>query len=189
MPAAPTFRTSQSHPLQIATLAVGGGRLGLTFCPGKYQPDAVSGAWARCLHADLDVVLAWGASHVVTLNEGHELEALRVPGLGVEVARRGLEWLHLPIVDRQVPDAVFEGLWPAASSALHAALASGRGVLIHCKGGLGRTGTIAARLLIEHGLGAEEAIRAVRAVRPGAIENARQEGYVLACGRVQAARQ
>jgi ADP-ribosyl-[dinitrogen reductase] hydrolase len=52
-------------------------------------------------------------------------------------------------------------------------------IVIHCKGGLGRTGTIAARLLIEFGADATNAIQSVRKARPGAIENNLQEYYVL----------
>ena len=51
-------------------------------------------------------------------------------------------------------------------------------MVIHYRGGLGRTGTVAARLLVEFGMGPEEAIAAVRKARPGAIENAEQEDYV-----------
>ena len=58
-------------------------------------------------------------------------------------------------------------------------LRSGRDVLVHCRGGLGRAGTIAARLLIELGMEPATAIRQVRAVRPGAIETLEQEKYVL----------
>jgi hypothetical protein len=179
-----SMRTSQSHPLEIATLPAGAGRLGLTFCPGKYQPGAFSGSWDRCLQTDLDAVVAWGAACVVTLNEAHELEALRVPQLGAEVARRGMRWLHLPIVDQRAPDAAFEAAWPEASRELHAMLAECRGIVIHCKGGLGRTGTIAARLLVELGMEAEAAILTVRAARPDTIENAEQEEHVRERGRV-----
>ena len=39
-----TTRTSASHPLLIAEIATRtGGRVGLTFCPGKKQRDAISG--------------------------------------------------------------------------------------------------------------------------------------------------
>ena len=56
----------------------------------------------------------------------------------------------------------------------------GRAV-VHCKGGLGRAGTIAARILIETGTAPAEAIRQVRGARgKDAIENARQERHVLA---------
>jgi ADP-ribosyl-[dinitrogen reductase] hydrolase len=54
------------------------------------------------------------------------------------------------------------------------------GGITHCRGGLGRAGLVAALLLIETGLEAEAAIRAVRAARPGAIETAAQERYVRA---------
>ena len=58
-------------------------------------------------------------------------------------------------------------------------LRSGRDVLVHCRGGLGRAGTIAARLLIDLGMEPATAIRQVRAVRPGAIETLEQEKNVL----------
>ncbi len=59
-------------------------------------------------------------------------------------------------------------------------LAEGARVLIHCRAGLGRTGTVAARLLVEHGLDPEAAILRVRQSRPAAIETAGQEAYVRA---------
>ena len=56
-------RTSQSHPLQIDALGpVGRGQLGLTFCPGKYDPRAQTGAWDRDLDTDLRAVLDWRAA-------------------------------------------------------------------------------------------------------------------------------
>ena len=54
---------------------------------------------------------------------------------------------------------------------------AGSNVLVHCKGGLGRAGVIACRLLIELGMKPSEAIVAVRNVRPGAIETAAQLDY------------
>ena len=73
-------KTSTSHPLQIAAIVAGAGlgRVGLTFCPGKKDGHAMSGAWDRDLGLDLDAVKAWGAAAVVTLVEAHELTLLRV---------------------------------------------------------------------------------------------------------------
>ena len=45
--------------------------------------------------------------------------------------------------------------------------------------GIGRTGTIAARLLVEFGVAPEEAIQMIRRARPGTIETMAQEEYVL----------
>jgi ADP-ribosyl-[dinitrogen reductase] hydrolase len=105
-------RTSLSHPLQIATLPVEPGAIGVTFCPGK-QGDSVFGApWARDLSLDLDAIQSWGASAVVTLVEAHELVSLGVPDLGDRVRDRGIDWYHLPIVDLTAPDKGFEATWP-----------------------------------------------------------------------------
>jgi atypical dual specificity phosphatase len=48
-------------------------------------------------------------------------------------------------------------------------------VLVHCQGGIGRTGTMAAAYWIKKGLSASEAIEKVRKNRPGAIEIPEQE--------------
>lgn len=167
-----TIMTSQSNPLRIAELA--SGAIGITFAPGKQQADAMSGAHRRDLATDLDVVAAWNAAAVVTLVEAHELEALGIAGLGAEVRRRHMEWHHWPICDYGVPDASWEAAWPARSASLRGLLARGCRVLVHCKGGLGRAGTVAARLLVEMGTPAPEAIAIVRAARPGAVETAAQ---------------
>ena len=175
-------RTSLTHLLAIGTVPVGerGGRVGITFCPGKYQPDAATGHWERDLAIDLDAIRDWGADALVTLIEDHELRSLRVERLGAMTRERGLEWFHLPIRDYDVPDTTFEGAWKGAGERLRAILRDGGGVVMHCKGGLGRAGTVAARLLVEMGWEPDEAIRAVREVRPGAVENAQQECYVRA---------
>lgn len=47
--------------------------------------------------------------------------------------------------------------------------------MLHCRGGLGRTETIAARLLVEFGMDPHEAIRRVRAAWTGA-SSSRSEG-------------
>jgi len=172
-------RTSQSHPLQIDTLGpVGQGRLGLTFCPGKHDPYAQTGAWHRDLDTDVRTLRDWGASTVVTLMETHELELLRVPDLGERVSRAGLRWWHLPIVDGGVPNRQFEYAWNRAGEDLRRRLAVGEGVVIHCRGGLGRTGIVAARLLVEFGEAPESALFRVRRARAGTVENWLQEGYV-----------
>ena len=55
-------------------------------------------------------------------------------------------------------------------------------VLVHCKGGLGRAGLVAARILVERGAAPMDAINLVRRVRPGAIQTIRQEAYVRSLG-------
>lgn len=180
-------RTSQSHPLRIdeIELAATGGRIGVTLCPGKKDAGACSGPWDRDLDADLDVIRDWDASVVVTLIENHEIESLGVQSLGEGVRARHMDWFHLPIVDGSIPDRRFEARWAEVGEGLRARLRDGARILIHCKGGLGRAGTIAARLLVELGDDPERAMRRVREVREGAIEKrAGQEEFIRALAPV-----
>jgi hypothetical protein len=173
-------RTSQTHPLQIAEVSAGAayGRIGITFCPGKHDFLASTGVWERDLLLDLDAVSAWGAKLVLTLVEPAELRALKVPHLGKEIQSRGIEWRHMPIEDYSVPGEAFEQQWLTQGREIRSLLRSGNDVLVHCKGGLGRAGMIAARLLVELGMEPEEAIRYVRRVRKGAIETPSQLALV-----------
>ena len=173
-------RTSLTHPLAIAAVDAGAGmgRIGVTFCPGKQDPAALSGAWARDLGLDLDAIVAFGASMVVTLVEPAELVSLKVPDLGPAVLARGLDWRHLAIPDFSIPSQGFERRWLAEGRDFRARLRAGGDIVVHCKGGLGRAGMIAARLLVEMGWEPREAIRAVRKVRPGAIETPSQLALV-----------
>jgi ADP-ribosyl-[dinitrogen reductase] hydrolase len=180
-------KTSLTHPIKVAAISAGPllGRVGITFCPGKYDPDAMGGFWDRDLSIDLDAIEIWGAAAVVTLIEEHELVVLRVESIGEEVRHRGMAWFHLPIKDVSTPDKDFERQWVTAGDQLRSLLRSGRDVLVHCRGGLGRAGMIGARLLIELGMEPHSAIHTVRAVRPGAIETPEQEKYVLAIGPIE----
>jgi hypothetical protein len=180
--AAAHARTSQTDPLRIDAVPAGpaGGLIGLTFCPGKRGASVQGPAWQRSLAADLDVVQAWAPATVVTLIEDHEFTMLGVPDLGTAVQARGLQWLHLPIPDLHAPDARFEAAWPVAGARLRQQLLAGQRVLVHCRGGLGRAGTVAARLLVELGTPPDAALQQVRRARPGAIETAAQVAHVRA---------
>jgi protein-tyrosine phosphatase len=85
-------------------------------------------------------------------------------------------YIHEPIRDQDVPS-----MTQARNLVrqIRGALRSGQNVMVHCMGGLGRSGTIVACALAEGGLSAQEAIAAVRVARgPRAVENRRQEDFV-----------
>jgi len=178
------MRTSETDPIKIAEVSLEGfgGRIGITLCPGKRDVGAL---WARDLDSDLDAIRAWGASAVVCFMELHELALLRVERLPAAVREHAMEFVHLPIVDVSTPSRTFEDAWAEAGPDLLRRLRGGASVLLHCRGGLGRSGMIAARLLVELGEAPASAIRRVRAARPGAIETPAQERYVLAQKRGQ----
>jgi len=173
-------KTSISHPLRIDEVKVpnGAGIIGMTLCPGKKINSAQSGPWNRDLDMDLKAIQAWGARALVNLMEEHEYELLRVPDYVEKVNSFPMEFYHLPITDVHPPDQRFFDLWKSAGPKLRQILLDGGKILIHCRGGLGRTGTVAAQLLVELGMPHEKAIKAVRDARYGTIETRDQERYV-----------
>lgn len=174
-------RTSLTHPLQIATLSIGENkaRVGITICPGKVDHTSAGGPWERDLQADVAAIQGWGASSVLTLLEAHEFDLLNVRGLPEAVRDAGMIWHHAPIPDVSVPRQAFDAAWRTIGPRLVEQLRHGQSVVVHCRGGLGRAGMIAARLVTIMGEEPSRAIERVRAVRPGAIETPAQEAYVL----------
>ena len=174
----PPARTSQTHPLYVSDLAVGPGRLGLTLCPGKKGDSVFGASWDRDLGVDLAAIRSWGATAVLTLVEPDELRILGVELLGEAVRELGMEWHHFPIPDLGAPQDLDRSTWRTVSTRLHLILDQGGRVLVHCRGGLGRAGTMAALLLIERGDTADEAMERIRSVREGAIETDVQERFL-----------
>jgi protein-tyrosine phosphatase len=112
---------------------------------------------------DLKAIQAFGAQALVTLMETHELADFQVPSatLARETQACAIEWYHIPITDVWVPDERFEDQWTYSGPRLRSMLRSGKHIVLHCRGGLGRTGMIAARLLVEF----EDPDAAIRKVR------------------------
>jgi len=160
--------------------APGGGRIGLVHCPGLEGVHPVADA-ACTLDADLQVLVSWGAEALVTLMQPYELTLLGLGDLGERATRLGMEWSHLPIVDGAAPGLAFETSWEHVGPALHRRLDTDGRIVLHCRAGIGRTGTVAARMLIERGMRPSKAIMQVRRARPGAIESPEQAAWVRAC--------
>lgn len=133
-------------------------------CPGRRRP----------FRDDVGSLKLLQVTCLLGLVEPHELPD--ADDLGDELAVAGIEWLHMPIPDFGTP--LSETRWRAIAGRIHPRLDRGETVAIHCWGGLGRSGMIAARLLAERGRTPEVALARVRQARPGAIETAAQEAWI-----------
>ncbi|HEY3144880.1 MAG TPA: dual specificity protein phosphatase family protein [Dongiaceae bacterium] len=159
-----------------------GGRLGLGCCPGHRLRLSPLGLLRRTesIKDDLELIAAWKPHAVLSLMEEHELAGAGAPVqvLAEELRAHGVEWLHLPIVDMMAPDERFETAWVDLWPRLDRELRDGGRVFVHCYAGLGRTGTIAALILMNYGVSARDAIERVRAARPGSVQSFEQEHYL-----------
>lgn len=153
-----------------ASLVESPGRIGLSACPGR--PDL-----GGTVEDDVAKLVALGISVVVTLVEDQELEFYGIFGLRNALRQAGILSLQFPIYDAEPPTDL------SATRALCTEIlrwaGEGRQQLIHCIGGWGRSGTIAASLLIHEGHPPEEAIALVRRARsPRCVESLSQERFV-----------
>jgi protein-tyrosine phosphatase len=162
-----------SETFTIATLPLaGGGRLGICPLPG-----------GGSLAADVAAIVAWKPSIVVSLTEQVEMERCGSGRLGAILGEAAIAWFHLPIHDFAAPDCGSHAAWPDLAARLHAILDRGGGVLLHCRGGRGRSGMIAMRLLVERGEAPAEALARLRSVRRGAVETEAQLDWAAAALR------
>lgn len=159
-----------------------GGRIGLTAFPGRWRLFGSIGAEPDGVLYDLEWIRGWGAGLLISLVEDEEFRFLGVDDMKALTARAGLDWLHLPIPDFRAPGPEFEAAWQRHRPDIHRRLANNEAIAIHCLAGLGRTGTLAARVLIEHGQAPQAAIDSVRLARPGAIQSQEQEDYLRRLG-------
>lgn len=147
------------------------GRVGLTVLPGRRDRG-------RTLDADLEVIGTEGVSALVCLVARDEFARYGVEDLLARYRAMGLELLHVPTLDGSVPS--MEELRQAVDW-VDTRVRGGKRVLIHCVGGLGRAGTLAACWLRRRGYQGDAAIALVRRCRSErAIETAIQEATIRA---------
>ena len=165
-------RMKRLGPLRVDWLDsryCGKGSLGLTILPGRKD-------YGRDLEADLRALAGQGVKSVVCLLSHEELQHYGTDGLLSAYQNSGFKVKHLPIFDQCVCSIEeMRGLvaW------IDENLRGGVDTVMHCVGGLGRSGMAAACFLKSKGLAGSAAIAEVRKVRsPRAIETKEQEQFV-----------
>ncbi|MFL5729588.1 MAG: isochorismatase family protein [Cytophagaceae bacterium] len=148
----------------------GNGLIGLTILPGRKDRN-------RNVEDDLNTIKNENIRHILCLLSEDEFAEYGIPDLKKQYEQKGFQVKYVSIKDQAVPtkEAMKESLeW------MDKVIDKKEKVLVHCVGGLGRTGTVAACYLKKYsGLSGTDAIEVVRESRsPRAVENAKQEEFV-----------
>ncbi|MFC1743169.1 dual specificity protein phosphatase family protein [Candidatus Riflebacteria bacterium] len=145
------------------------GLLGMTILPGRKD-------YERSLSEDIKVMQLEEVTHVVPLLTLNEFILYGVDGLMNAYHDAGFNLHYLPIMDQRVPS--LEEMQKMIDW-LKQELEGGAKIMVHCVGGLGRSGLVVACFLRASGLSVEAAIKEVRRVRsPRAIESRVQEYFI-----------
>lgn len=113
-----------------------------------------------------DEVNAWrrdGLDVVVSLLERDEADQLELRHEGDIAKSKNVQFISFPIPDRGVPISTKNAI--SFLRELAAKLEDGRNVAIHCRQSVGRSGLMAAGLLVTSGMGVDKAIEAVSIAR------------------------
>ena len=175
------MRTSITHPLRIDWLPVEGdeGCIGMTLCPGKYQPVAQTGSWNRQLDLDIEVIKENSTSTLISLVTEEDMEILRVTQLPEYLEASGIEWIHLPLPDMSVPTWKWLRRSIEVFTQLQTSIPGGERVVVHCMGGLSRAGTFVSIYLYLRGYTMAAAIEKVRTERSAQCINEEQEKFLF----------
>lgn len=146
-------------PAQNATI-------GMTFCPGK--PDA-HGEQGSVVENDIEAIKQWGADAIISLVNDKEMSIYKVEDLGEQITKAGMQWFHHPFEDGGVPCNNFRERWQTQREKMLAILNKGGKVMVHCRGGKGRTGLIVAQLMLELGIDFDHTVSEVQNNRKGAL--------------------
>jgi protein-tyrosine phosphatase len=147
------------------------GRLFLTNMPGYWRPAEVhAGFWQQLIEG--------GAEGWVVCLAGEAERKRKSPDYPrfLEAAKLGGRWIEFPIRDRSVPEDL-AALLALLDRLIELLQIQGAVLAIHCAAGVGRTGTVAACLLLRLGMPAEAAVEIIEAAGSGP-ETARQLALV-----------
>lgn len=128
----------------------------------------------------LDELLALDVKLLFVLTETAELPDGAPDALQAGLDSRGIRAEMVPIVDFSVPDSAFEARWQGLKAELDSIMDAGHALGSCCHYGAGRSGLLAARVLIDRGWTPSEAIKAVRREFDEAIESSAQVAWLSA---------
>jgi len=153
----------------ISELEFGSGTIGMSPLPGA------KGHYS----ADMAIWKQWKPDAVLSMTGQAEMKKLGSANIPDDLRAANVQWLHFPVDDFQAAPADRDILWDPISQTLHRILNEGGRVIVHCRGGCGRTGMAVLRLMIEAGEDGEAAMKRLRHARPCAVETNRQKDWAF----------
>jgi len=144
--------------------SIGSGFLAIMAHPGQEQGAASA----------IALVARDGVHQVVSLLEPAEASALGLDAEAQLVAAQSMAFVSFPIPDMGLPASVsaFAGL----ARDLYRQVDAGVNTLVHCRGGVGRSGLLAAAVLLHCGMDPRQACEKITRIRGLRVPETREQG-------------
>src|SRR5258708_10640129 len=109
-----------------------------------------------------------GLALVVSLLESEEAAQLDLVQEAGVAKSKGVDFISFPIPDRGVPASMQAAL--SLLGKIAKVLGAGKNVAVHCRQGIGRSGSIAARVLVTSGIWVEKSSEVVSVSRGQSVQ-------------------
>lgn len=157
----------QTHPYDKLTLDNGASFI-FTPCPGTKDVE---------LNTSVSQLKDAGAEAIITLMYDEEMAKLGAESLPESCKALDVKWFHLPILDDEAPNEVFETAFSNHLNEILNILNNQGTVAVHCKGGSGRTGLVIGLLMFQLEYEKAHIFNQVQTIRPKSLKNLMQLSY------------
>ena len=171
--------TSKQSPIRLDPVAVmDNAKLYLTICPGKKGSSyRYRSTWNRDLDNDFRQIKdVYNVNVIFNLLEDHEFQQYNILDYFTKAANYGFTVYRYPIKDMNIPTSMID--FHNIIVTIYQHMKSGHNVVVHCIGGLGRSGTIAAGLMVYVGYDPNVAINTIQRLRKSSIKRKSQQTFV-----------
>lgn len=174
------IRTSETDPIILDPIAYGAGQKGILYqsiAPGKKKINWSKPSWDRDLQTDLTRIRdTYAVTWIISYLEPEEARKLSLEYARTTILDNGFGFINYPIPDTKNPPDL-NSLHQLVCT-IRTLLNEGHSILSHCMGGLGRSGTVNAGVLISSGYSCSSAILWIQKQRPGSLTRKNQQKFL-----------
>jgi protein-tyrosine phosphatase len=135
----------------------------------------VAGEW---IDDEFSGISKHGITRIISLLERSEAYEVGLKDEEIYAEKHQLEFVSYPIPDRGLPSSINE--FSRFTKDLYQSAAKGNNIVIHCRAGIGRTGIVAAGVLLHCGFTAEQAFKHISEKRGVSVpDTPEQENWVI----------
>lgn len=175
-----SVRTSENSPIILDPIVYGPNQKAILYqslAPGKKKFNKYRPSWNRDLQTDLNRIRdTYAVSWIISYLEPEEARKLSLEHSQDIILANGFGFINYPIPDTKNPPDLDS--FHQLVCTIRTLLGQGHSILSHCMGGLGRSGTVNAGVLISSGYSCSSAILWIQKQRPGSLTRKNQQKFL-----------